>query len=77
VFPRCPDVRPYDVIRTFASVALAGIASLEFISGMIGHTKPETTERYAHLARAADPMRKVGQKFALKVAKALEQRARE
>lgn len=69
---RCPDVRPYDVRHTFASVALAGGASLEFIGGLLGHTKPETTQRYAHLARAADPMRKVGEKAAREIARALK-----
>lgn len=68
----CPDVRLYDVRHTFASTALAGGASLEFIGGLLGHTKPETTRRYAHLARAAEPMRKVGARAAREIAKALK-----
>lgn len=68
----CPDVHLYDVRHTFASVALAGGGSLEFIGGLLGHTKPETTQRYAHLARAAEPMRRVGEKAAREIAAALQ-----
>jgi integrase len=70
----CADVHAYDVRHTFASVALAGGSSLEFIGGLLGHAKSETTKRYAHLAAAAAPMRKVGAKAAREIAQALSRR---
>lgn len=44
------DVRLHDLRHSFASVAVAGGASLPIIGGLLGHAKAETTQRYAHLA---------------------------
>lgn len=52
------DVRLYDAARhSFASLAVAGGASLYLVGGLLGHKKPSTTARYAHLS--ADPLRAV------------------
>jgi integrase len=45
-----PRARLYDLRHTFASAALAAGQSLDVIGLMLGHTKRETTLRYAHLA---------------------------
>ena len=44
------DVRMHDLRHSFASVG-AGIGlSLPIIGGLLGHSQPSTTARYAHLA---------------------------
>lgn len=48
------DVRIHDLRHSFASVAVAGGASLPIIGALLGHTQPQTTARYAHLS--ADPL---------------------
>lgn len=48
------DVRLHDLRHTFASVGAAGGASLPIIGGLLGHTQPSTTQRYAHLS--SNPM---------------------
>ena len=45
-----PKARLYDLRHTFASAALANGVGLDVIGMMLGHTKRETTLRYAHLA---------------------------
>ena len=45
------DVRVHDLRHSFASRALALGESLTMIGGLLGHTKVQTTARYAHLAR--------------------------
>ena len=45
------DVRIHDLRHTFASRALALGESLPLIARLLGHTKIQTTARYAHLAR--------------------------
>jgi integrase len=44
------DVRLHDLRHSFASVAVAGGASLPVIGALLGHTQPATTARYSHLA---------------------------
>ena len=51
------DVRLHDLRHSFASIAASQGASLRFIGTLLGHTRPETTQRYAHLA--AQPIREV------------------
>ena len=43
-------VRIHDLRHSFASVAAASGASLQMIGKLLGHTNPQTTARYAHLA---------------------------
>ncbi len=53
------DVRLYDLRHSFASLAASGGASLPIIGRLLGHTQPQTTARYAHLAN--DPLREVNE----------------
>ena len=48
---RLEDVRIHDLRHSFASRALALGESLPMIAKLLGHTKIQTTARYAHLAR--------------------------
>lgn len=45
-----PDVRVHDLRHSFASVLVGRGVSLPVIGGLLGHAKPSTTARYAHLA---------------------------
>jgi integrase len=64
------DVRIHDLRHSFASVAVAGGASLPIIGALLGHKDTATTQRYAHLS--ADPLRAVSQAVADAIAQALE-----
>jgi integrase len=44
------DVRIHDLRHSFASVAAGSGQSLPVIGALLGHTQPQTTARYAHLA---------------------------
>lgn len=46
------NVRIHDLRHTFASFAVSHGESLPMIGKMLGHTQVQTTQRYAHLARA-------------------------
>jgi integrase len=47
-----PDVRIHDLRHSRASALARGGASLPMIGRVLGHTKPATTARYAHLVDA-------------------------
>ena len=49
------DLRIHDLRHSFASVAVANGLSLPMIGKLLGHSQPQTTARYAHLAD--DPMK--------------------
>lgn len=49
------DVRIHDLRHAFASVAASAGLGLPIIGKMLGHSQPQTTARYAHLA--ADPVK--------------------
>lgn len=49
------DVRLHDLRHTFASIGAIGGISLPILGGLVGHTQPQTTARYAHLS--ADPLK--------------------
>lgn len=59
------DVRIHDLRHSFASTAVASGMSLPLIGKLLGHSQPQTTARYAHLAD--DPMKQaanaVGQRI--------------
>ena len=59
------DVRLHDLRHTFASVAVMGGMSLPMIGALLGHSKPSTTARYAHLA--ADPMKEAAEQIGKKI----------
>lgn len=55
------DVRIHDLRHTFASGAVMMGESLPMIGKLLGHTQPQTTARYAHLAD--DPLRSAMQRI--------------
>lgn len=59
------DVRIHDLRHSFASIAVASGMSLPMIGKLLGHTQPQTTARYAHLAD--DPMRQAANSIASKI----------
>ena len=50
------DVRIHDLRHTFASWGAMGGLPLPIIGGLLSHSQPQTTQRYAHLS--ADPLKK-------------------
>lgn len=60
------DVRLHDLRHTFASVAVMNGMSLPIVGALLGHSKPQTTARYAHLA--ADPLREAAELIGNKIA---------
>ncbi len=65
-------IRIHDLRHTFASVGVAQGGSLPMIGAILGHTQPQTTQRYAHLA--ADPVRQLSQATAAKLADAMKRK---
>lgn len=65
------DVRIHDLRHAFASVAVAGGASLPVIGALLGHRQAATTQRYAHLSD--DPLRSVADATSQRIAAALRQ----
>ncbi|MGH1351915.1 MAG: tyrosine-type recombinase/integrase [Methyloligellaceae bacterium] len=53
------DVRMHDLRHSFASLAAGSGASLPLIGGLLGHSQPQTTARYAHLAN--NPLKEVNE----------------
>ena len=49
------DVRIHDLRHSFASIAVSSGMSLPMIGALLGHSQPQTTARYAHLAD--DPLK--------------------
>jgi integrase len=62
-------VRLHDLRHSFASVAVAGGASLPIIGALLGHSQPQTTARYAHLS--ADPLRAASEAIGAQIAAAM------
>jgi integrase len=65
-----PTLRLHDLRHSFASVAVAGGASLPIIGALLGHSDPATTQRYAHLSD--DPLRRVSEMTSSRLALALD-----
>ncbi len=63
------DVRLHDLRHSFASIAAASGASLPMIGKLLGHTQPQTTARYAHLAD--DPITALNQDVGNRIAAAM------
>ena len=66
------DVRLHDLRHTHASTGVALNQSLHIVGKILGHRKPETTARYAHLA--LDPVRLAADQTAQRVAAAMKGR---
>jgi integrase len=64
------DVRIHDLRHSFASVAVAGGTSLPIIGALLGHSKAETTQRYAHLSN--DPLKSAAETVGASIAAALD-----
>ena len=64
------DVRLHDLRHTYASAGVNGGASLPVIGALLGHTRSETTRRYAHLSD--DPIREASERIDSKIAAALD-----
>lgn len=65
-----PDVRIHDLRHTFASSGVALGQGLPIIGRLLGHTQPQTTARYAHLAAA--PALEVADKISENLANHIE-----
>ena len=59
------DVHLHDLRHTFASVGVNGGTSLLVIGALLGHARPETTRRYAHLSD--DPVREANEQIESKL----------
>lgn len=60
-----PDVRLHDLRHTFASVGVTGGGSLPIVGALLGHSQPQTTDRYSHLSN--DPLRAASEAIALRI----------
>ena len=69
------DVRLHDLRHSFASVAVAGGASLPIIAALLGHGNSATTARYAHLSN--NPLRTANEKVGRQLSAALDGTQRE
>jgi integrase len=58
-------VRIHDLRHSFASIAVASGMSLPMIGKLLGHSQPQTTARYAHLAD--DPMKLAADQIGKKI----------
>ena len=59
------NVRIHDLRHSFASIAVASGMSLPMIGKLLGHSQPQTTARYAHLAD--DPMKLAADQIGKKI----------
>jgi len=65
------DVRIHDLRHSFASVGAGSGMGLPILGAILGHTQPQTTQRYAHLA--ADPLLQAADRIASQIAGHLNQ----
>ena len=66
------DVRIHDLRHTYASWAVRKGISLPILGSLIGHSQPESTARYAHLA--SDPLRSANDRIGSDIAALLNMR---
>jgi len=64
-----PGLRLHDLRHSFASVGVNSRMSLKMVGGLLGHSRMETTNRYAHLA--VHPLLEAADEVSLKIASAL------
>ena len=64
------DVRLHDLRHSFASIAVAGGASLPIIGALLGHAHSATTQRFAHLSD--DPLRAASEAVGNRISAALD-----
>jgi len=58
---KVPGVRIHDLRHSFASHLVSSGISLPIVGKLLGHTQPQTTARYAHLAD--NPLREAANRF--------------
>lgn len=63
-------IRLHDLRHSFASAGAAGGLSLPIIGALLGHSQPQTTARYAHLA--ADPLKQANDMIGQRIAAAMQ-----
>jgi integrase len=63
------EVRIHDLRHSFASVLAGAGSSLPIIGALLGHTQPQTTARYAHLAD--DPLKAAAEAAGARIAAAM------
>ena len=68
---RLSNLRLHDLRHSFASVGAARGLSLPMIGALLGHSQPNTTARYAHLA--ASPLHEAADVIAVQIARAMNQ----
>lgn len=61
-----PDVHLHDLRHTFATIGLKAGVTLKYVGALLGHSKVQTTERYAHVIK--DPKREALNKIEAAVA---------
>lgn len=66
------DVRLHDLRHSFASVAAGGGMSLPVIGALLGHSQPQTTQRYAHLS--SDPLKAASDAIGARISEAMGRR---
>lgn len=64
-------VRIHDLPHSFASLAVGNGASLSEVQGLLGHSSPQMTQRYAHLADSG--LRRASQSVASAISAAVSQ----
>jgi integrase len=70
---RLEGVRLHDLRHSHASVGASAGASLHIVGSLLGHAKPETTRRYAHLAD--DARRQASEMIGRKIESAMRGKA--
>jgi integrase len=63
------DVRLHDLRHSHASIGVSAGASLPIVGRLLGHTVPQTTQRYAHVA--PDPVREASELIGARIAAAM------
>jgi integrase len=69
---RLADVRLHDLRHSFASIAVSSGQTLPIVGGLLGHSQPATTSRYAHLMN--DPLRAASEATGARIAAGLSPR---
>ena len=64
------DVRIHDLRHSFASIGAGSGLGLPILGALLGHSQPQTTSRYAHLA--ADPLHEAAERISGAVAASLK-----
>ena len=64
------DLRLHDLRHSFAAIGAGSGMGLPIIGALLGHTQPQTTQRYAHLA--VDPLKEAADWIASEIDRYLD-----